>query len=180
MSQKYLNDWIGERATKERYLFKLQNLRSLCPDLSDAAFKSLMHRSIVSNIFVHVCRGIYAYRKAMTSGLLLFHTAALLRSGHFNYLSLETVLSQHGVISQIPMSWISLMSSGRSAVISCGEFGTIEYVHTKRQSAEMMSHLTYDARYHMWCANVPLALRDMRATHRNMDLINWDVANEFI
>lgn len=180
MSQKYLNDWIGERATKDRYLFKLQDLRGLCPELSDAAFKSLMHRSVTSNIFVHVCRGIYAYRKAIAPGVLLFHAAALLRSSYFNYLSLETILSQHGVISQIPMNWISLMSSGRSAIISCGKFGTIEYVHTKRKVEKITPHLIYDPRYRVWCADVSLALRDMRATHRSQDLINWDIANEFI
>jgi hypothetical protein len=57
----------------------------------------------------------------------------------FNYISLETVLSDAVVISQIPLNWISIMSSGRSSIISCGEFVTIEYVHT-RQEPELLMH----------------------------------------
>lgn len=37
-----------------------------------------------------------------------------------------------------------------------------------------------DHRCGMWRANVALALRDMKATRRNCDLIDWDIVNEFI
>jgi hypothetical protein len=43
-----------------------------------------------------------------------------------------------------------------------------------------MKQLSYDANCRLWRATVPLALRDMKATHRNCDLIDWDIANEFI
>ena len=117
---------------------------------------------------------------ASPSGLLLFHAAAHLRANEFNYISLETVLSDAAVISQIPMNWVSIMSSGRSNIISCGEFGTIEFVHTTQKPAQIMAHLFYDANCRLWRASVPQALRDMKVTHRNMDLIDWDMANEFI
>jgi hypothetical protein len=113
-------------------------------------------------------------------GLLLFHIAARLRANEFNYISLETVLSEAGVISQMPMNWISLMSSGRSNHITCGRYGTIEFVHTTRKPSELMQQLIYDLRCGLWRANVALALHDMRVTHRNLDLIDWSVANEFI
>ena len=78
------------------------------------------------------------------------------------------------------MNWISIMSSGRSNTISCGNFGTIEFVHTNQKPADLIKHLVYDHPCGMWRADVVLALRDMKATHRNGDLINWDIANELI
>jgi len=178
---KILLDWLVEHANEERYLFTTRDLRSLFPDLSESAFKVLLSRTVRAGQLSRVCRGLYIYKRAApSSGLIIFHTAALLRADAFNYISLETALSDVGVISQIPMNWITIMSSGRSNRISCGEFGTIEFVHTSQKPDQIMEKLTYDARCRMWRAMVVLALRDMKMTHRNSDLIDWDVADEFI
>jgi hypothetical protein len=40
--------------------------------------------------------------------------------------------------------------------------------------------LHYDTQNKMWRASVKQALRDMKATHRSTDLIDWSVANELI
>ncbi|MEE9452689.1 MAG: type IV toxin-antitoxin system AbiEi family antitoxin domain-containing protein, partial [Gammaproteobacteria bacterium] len=168
-------------ASDKHYLFTLQDLHALCPELSDSAFKTLLSRAAHSGLLVRVCRGLYLCKKALPlDGLLLFHAAALLRANEFNYISLETVLSDAGVISQIPMNWISIMSSGRSNIISCGAFGRIEFVHTNQKPAKLMDQLIYDHNCGLWRAHVALAIRDMKATRRNCDLIDWDIANELI
>jgi hypothetical protein len=113
-------------------------------------------------------------------GLVLFHAAARLRADTFNYISLETALSDAGVISQIPINWVALMSSGRSSTIRCGAWGTIEFVHTCKGPDDVASQLHYDARCHLWRASVGLAVQDMRATRRNMDLIDWSIVNESV
>jgi predicted transcriptional regulator of viral defense system len=178
---KYLGQWLLQNASDKHYLFTLHDLRALCYELSDSAFKTLLSRAARSELLVRVCRGLYLYKKALpTDGLLLFHAAALLRANEFNYISLETVLSDIGVISQIPMNWITIMSSGRSSTISCSNFGIIEFVHTNQKPTDLINHLTYDHHCGMWRASIALALRDMKATHRNCDLIDWDVANELI
>jgi hypothetical protein len=43
-----------------------------------------------------------------------------------------------------------------------------------------MNELSYDARCGLWRASVALAIRDMKATRRNTDLIDWDMVHEFI
>jgi hypothetical protein len=178
---KYMSQWLSQNANDKHYLFTLQNLRALFPELSDSAFKTLLSRAARSELLVRVCRGVYFCKKAISrDGLLLFHAAALMRADRFNYISLETTLSDSGVISQIPMNWISVMSSGRSSIISCGDFGTIEFVHTDQKPAELINQLTYDHDCGLWRAKVGLALRDMKVTHRNCDLIDWDTANELI
>lgn len=168
-------------ANQEHYLFTPHDLRALLPELSDVAFKTLLSRAVKEGHLERVCRGLYLCQQAAPAdGLLLFHVAARLRADGFNYISLETALSDVGVISQIPMNWISLMSSGRSNTISCGRWGTIEFVHTTKRPAELREQLSYDGRCGLWRANVALALRDMRVARRNLDLIDWSVVNEFI
>lgn len=172
---------LDKLANQTHYLFTPKDLKVLLPDLSQAAFKTLLSRAVKEGHLERICRGLYLYPKvAPLDGLLLFHIAARLRANAFNYISLETVLSDAGVISQIPINCIFIMSSGRSNCIDCGRWGVIEFVHTLRGPAELREQLIYDTRCGMWRANIALALYDMRVTHRNLDLIDWDVANEFI
>jgi predicted transcriptional regulator of viral defense system len=178
---KYLSQWLSENANGKHYLFTLHDLRALFTELTDTAFKTLLSRAVASKLLVRLCRGLYLYQKALPrDGLLLFHAAAILRADEFNYISLETALSAAGVISQIPMNWITIMSSGRSNSISCGDFGTIEFIHTNQKPKSLVNQLIYDEQCGIWRAKIKLALRDMRATHRNCDLIDWSIANELI
>lgn len=150
-------------------------------ELSDESFKMLLSRAVKSGILTKVCRSVFLYKKALRNdGLLLFHVIPVLRPFEFNYISLETVLSDSGVISQIPLNCITVMTSGRTNKIACGEFGTIEFIHTSRSIYDVMEHLSYDSRCGMWRASVKLALWDMKVTRRNCDLIDWDLANELI
>jgi hypothetical protein len=178
---KTLTHWFEQNASSAHYLFSLQDLRALCPDMSDVAFKTLLSRTVRLGYLERICRGLYAYKHTLYSnGFLLFHAAAHLRSNAFNYISLETVLSDAGIISQIPINSISMMSSGRSNTVSCGQLGTIEFIHTTQKPADILDQLIYDTDCRLWRANVRLALRDMKRTHRNCDLIDWDTAHEFI
>ncbi len=174
---KTLNDLVVEN----RCLFALSDLRGALPEISDGAFKTAISRAEKKGVLKRVCRGLYLYRQsAGEQGLLLFHAAARLRAGEFNYISLETALSDAGVISQVPMNWITLMSSGRRNTIRCGEWGTIEFIHTGRKPAECGNNLIYDSRCRMWRASVPLAIRDMRLTRRKLDLVDQEAADEFV
>lgn len=162
------------------HFFTLADLRTILPELSSGAFKTLLSRATKKNLLKRVCRGLYADAKNKPTGLELYHIAARLRAHELNYISLETVLSDTGVISQIPLQWITLMSSGRSQIIDCGDIGHIEFIHTKKKPEDLVDQLYYDKRHHLWRANVKLALEDMKHTRRNLDLINWTVVDELI
>ncbi|MHB8811190.1 MAG: type IV toxin-antitoxin system AbiEi family antitoxin [Desulfobulbaceae bacterium] len=178
---KELGRLLEQLATGENYLFALDDLRGALPDATPGAFKALLSRAEKDGLLRRVCRGIYLYpRVAYPAGRVLFHTAAKLRADTFNYLSLETVLSDAGVISQVPLNWITLMSSGRSHIVNCGAFGHIEFVHTKRKPAELADQLRYDQDCRLWRAAVGLALKDMKLTRRNTDLVDWNMADELV
>lgn len=176
---KRLYDGLSSLATPERYLFTPTDLRCLVSNISADAYRSLLSRASTEGKLERICRGLYLYVPAKANlGDLLFHAAARLRADELNYISLETALSDAGVISQVPINWITVMSSGRSNTISCGRFGTIEFVHTKKKPAALAPELDYDQRCRLWRAKPALALRDMKAAKRNLDLINWDIADE--
>lgn len=170
---------LDRLASPERSLFTPSDMRALLPDISDRAYRALLSRAAQGGRLERVCRGLYIYHPARpVSGLLLFHAAARLRAHEFNYISLETALSDSGVISQLPINWITLMSSGRTNTISCGRWGSIEFVHTRQKAANLASSLIYDARCRLWRASTAQALRDMKVARRNLDLINWSIADE--
>jgi hypothetical protein len=180
-SIKILIQWFDEHASANHYLFVNRDFVVLFPMLDQGGLKTLLHRAVRAGYLERVCRGLYAYKPhKFSNGLLLFHAAAYLRSDDFNYISLETALSDMGVISQIPINYISIMSSGRSSKINCGRFGLIEFVHTEQKPADLVELLVYDDDCKMWRALVSLAIRDMKKTRRNLDLIDWDVVDEFI
>ncbi len=176
-----LSQTLRQLAGGEHYLFSLHDLSAILPELKLSAFKALLGRAVNKGLLVRVCRGLYLYPEVdYSTGRLLYHVAARLRAREFNYISLESVLSDAGVISQIPMNWITLMSSGRSYIVDCGNFGHIEYIHTRKSIDRLEPLVSYDEKCHLWRASVALAIQDMTDTRRNMDLVDWEVVDELI
>jgi len=168
-----LRIFLQQHADENHFLFQASDFSALFPRMSAAALKMLLGRAVKNGILERVCRGVYCYDKACRRrDMLLYQTAAKLRAGDFCYLSFESVLSEAGLISQIPLNWITLMTGGRSGVIGCGVWGHIEFIHTRRKPADVARQLVYDADCGLWRASPQLALRDMRAAKRPLDLVN--------
>ena len=176
---KKISRLLEDLADRDHFLFTPSDLAAALPGYRQLPV--LLSRATKAGVLKRVCRGIYLYPKTdYPAGRLLFHAAARLRGDEFNYISLETALSDAGVISQVPMNWITLLTSGRSHVVDCGDFGHIEFVHTAQRPDELSGELSYDADCHLWRASVRQALRDMKVTRRSMDLVDKEVAYEFI
>ncbi len=176
---KQLAETLRSLADRDHCVFAASDLAAAVPQCRQ--WPVLLSRAAKAGLLRRVCKGIYLYPVTdYPSGQLLFHAAARLRAGGFNYISLETALSDAGVISQIPINWISLMSSGRSHVVNCGQFGHIEFVHTAQRPEDISTELSYDAERHLWRASVRQALRDMKATRRSLDLVDEEVLHELV
>jgi hypothetical protein len=174
-SAKILINALRKIADEQRYLFTPADLSALLPTSNASSFKSLLSRLVSRGELVRVCRGLYhpAWIEP-AHGLVLYHSAARLRAGCFSYLSLESILSETGDLSQLPMNRITLMTSGRSGEISCGRFGVIEFTHTQQRPENVMKHLRFHQTRRLWCADRVQALRDLRRTGRNLDLLQED------
>ncbi|MFZ4617432.1 MAG: type IV toxin-antitoxin system AbiEi family antitoxin [Rectinemataceae bacterium] len=174
-----LRGLLEELADADHYLFGPADLAPMFQECSRAALKMLFRRSVGDGFLLPVCRGVYLYKRApWPRGLILYHAASKLRADTFNYISLESALSDAGIISQVPLQWLTLMSGGRSATIECGDFGTIEFIHTAKSPAQVADQVSHDARCGLWRASVALALLDMRACKRPLDLIDWSAVDE--
>jgi len=178
---KQLSQVLASLADAEYYLFSLQDMSAALPGMSTSAWKALLRRAEKNGLLKRVCRGLYLYPAVeYPAGMVLYHAASRLRAHDFNYLSLESVLSDAGVISQVPMNWVTLMSTGRSYTFDCGDFGHIEFIHTKKALDNLVPQIQYDPRCGLWRASVPLALKDMKRTRRNTDLVDQEAAREFV
>ncbi|GHV86267.1 hypothetical protein AGMMS50230_18750 [Spirochaetia bacterium] len=172
---KLLGNTLETLAGREHYLFSVSDFYSLFPEMSSPALRVLLGRAVKSGILARICYGLYLYPKAgYPKGLELYHAASRLREESFCYLSLESALSDEGLISQIPLGWITIMTGGRSGIISCGKWGSIEFIHTKKHFDDISALLVYDRRYGLWRAKAKLALQDMKSARRSMELVNLE------
>lgn len=178
---RQLMEVLGNQLDRDYSLFTVDDLQAISPSQGRGAFRAMLSRAEKQGYMERVCRGLYRYPRTGTyGGLLLYHAAAKLRADEFNYISLESALSDAGIISQIPTHWITLMSSGRSHIVDCGHYGHIEFIHTKKQPNAIADQLTYDTNCRLWRASIPLAIRDMKDTGRSLDLIDWEAVNGLI
>ena len=176
---RQLRETLQSLADRDHCIFAASDLASAVPECGQLSV--LLSRATKAGVLRRVCKGVYLYSvRDYPAGELLFHAAARLRAAEFNYISLETVLSDAGVIPQVPINWISLVSSGRSHVVDCGDFGHIEFVHTAQKPEEISAELSYDPDRHLWRASVKQALRDMRATRRSMELVDEEALYELV
>lgn len=180
-NMELLQNTLNKIANKDNYIFSSNNFKILFPNLSNNALLMLLSRAVKKGILTRLCLGYYLYPKVdYEKGYELYRLATLLRKNDFCYLSLESVLSEAGVISQIPLNTITLMTNGRRGKINCGKFGVIEFIHTKKNIENITKQLTYDKKYQIWKASPKLAYQDMLDTKRPLDLVDKGVLNEFI
>ena len=176
---KTLISTLRDLADAESCVFSASDLAGVLPGCGQVAV--VLSRAVKAGVLRRVGRGIYFYPvPGYRQENLLFHAAAKLRAGELNYLSLETVLSEAGVISQIPMNSITLMSSGRSHVVRCGYYGRIEFVHTEQRAGDLVGRLSYDRERRLWIASAQQAMRDLRVTGRSRELVNEEVLGELV
>ena len=168
-----LKETLEENSDSSHFLFTAEDFYSIFPDFTIENLRMLLSRAAKNGTLERVCKGIYLYPKAKyDSSLVLFKAASRLRANCLNYVSLESVLSQSGAISQQLLGWITVMTTGRSGIIKCGRFGEIEFIHTAKATYKIMPHLHLDTLTGMWWADEELALMDMRDGKREMELVN--------
>ncbi len=97
--------------------------------------------------------------------------ARQLRAMDYSYVSLESRLSELGLISQIP-GVLTLMSSGRSGRCETA-YGTIEFTHTVRDVPSLidLGQVIFDPERGIHLATAERARSDLRRVGRNLDLL---------
>ncbi|WP_114194637.1 type IV toxin-antitoxin system AbiEi family antitoxin [Edaphovirga cremea] len=161
---------LDEFSRNGRYVFHLRDFGKLFPDESDRALKASIQRLVANGILTRAVYGVYVYNRAMQDGYILEHIVRTLRRGKYSYVSLESALSQYGVISQIPIDRLTVMTTGRSGEYKT-PWGVIELTHTARSVSDILSGII-ETKSPIRFAKKETAVRDLRRVGRNTHLID--------
>jgi predicted transcriptional regulator of viral defense system len=172
-ARKILDSWDK----KGKYVFTKHELRKLFIDDSPRAFDEGLPRLLKSGLLERACRGIYVYPNARSfDGYTIEHIAKALRQGCYNYVSLESMLSEYGVISQVPIDRLTVMTTGRSGTYQTS-YGVIEFTHTKRPVGDIINRIISVEKRPLRIATKETAWRDLKRVGRNTEMVNLEELN---
>lgn len=170
---------IRALTSPERFLFSSRSLYTLLPDKTPQAADVFIGRAVQKGVLLRLCKGLFMHADCTPStDAVLFGAAAFLRADDLYYLSLESVLSAHGCISQIPINRLTFITTGRKLVSSIHTFGTVEFVHTDRLPSQFLPRLSVHPLYRCLVASPGLAYADLQRSRRNVDLLNKEFLHE--
>ena len=165
---------LREQDRQGKYIFTNRDLSKLFPEDSFKTFNEGLKRLVKSGILKRACRNIYVNEDARQfDSYAIEHIAKTLRRGEYNYVSLESMLSEYGLISQIPMDRMTLMTTGRTGIYNTA-YGVIEFTHTKRTVKDILNNTTKINERPLRMATKQAALRDLKRVGRNISLVHMD------
>lgn len=168
---KLFHDWD----LKGKFLYRKREL-ALLFDERGAALDSTILRLKRAGLLSCVARDIYLWSLAWPYGRQMFPDVAdFLRPNEFNYESLESAASSWGLISQIPVGHLTVVTTGAAGEVNVAGMGVIEFVHTD-ESLEALLDAAIVSRPD---TTLPIASRrrcadDLVRYGRSLDLIDWE------
>lgn len=161
-----------------RYVFSRRQLAKLFPEDRPKTFSEGLNRLVKAGILAHACRGVYVNPHAHSfDSRVIERIAQALRPGEFNYVSLESALSEYGDISQIPVDRLTVMTTGRKGVYRT-PYGVIEFTHTSRPASDILSHVRRVDGRPLLIAGRDAAWRDLKRVGRNVAMVRQEQADE--
>ena len=153
-----------------RCVYRSRDLRKLLTDTTESGFRSTLRRLKEAGRLVSACRDVYVFGDGRANRThLLEDIAATARRGDLCYVSLESALSEYGLISQIPVGRLTVMTDGRSSEITT-PFGEIEFTHSDRDKAELLRRSRTVGRP-LRLATEEAAISDLKRVGRNNHLL---------
>lgn len=162
---------------KGRYVYTLPDLAKLFPDDKPKTLQEGVNRLVKDGLLQRACRGVYVFAYANSDDShTIERIAVALRRGEYNYISLESALSEYGFISQIPIDRMMIMTTGRKGTYHT-EWGTLEFTHTKRSVSDIVGHIR-DVQRPLRMASPQAAWRDLKRAGRNTHLVDIEALND--
>jgi predicted transcriptional regulator of viral defense system len=167
-------DLIHSLAALDRrgvYVFTKRDIEKMFPQEGEKALEKSLHRMVADGLLVRAAKGLYVNPAASSKdSRVIENIAKVLRAGCFSYVSLESMLSEYGVISQIPINRITVMTTGSGGVYET-PYGIIEFTHTKRRPVDIIERTMIADRRPLRIAKRETAIRDLKRVGRNVDML---------
>lgn len=177
MKQSHAITVLAQQDLRGRNVYTLEDLAKLFPDDSPRALRAGIERLIRAKLLNRASKGVYVYPLSNRSPSdTLEQIAKTMRRGEYSYLSLESALSEYGLISQLPIDRITVMTTGRKGEYKT-PYGVIEFTHTKRPIPDLLAGMISTGRP-LRMASKEAALRDLRRVGRNLHLISEEGIDE--
>ncbi|MGH8863549.1 MAG: type IV toxin-antitoxin system AbiEi family antitoxin [Burkholderiales bacterium] len=156
---------------KGRNVFTRAAFAKLFPQDRSKTFSEGLNRLVKSGLLVRAARGVYVNPHAHSlDSRVIERIAQALRPGEYSYVSLESILSEHGEISQIPIDRLTVMTTGRKGLYRT-PYGTIEFTHTKRPVSDILTHIQQVEGRALRIASKEVAWRDLKRVGRNVRMV---------
>mgnify|MGYP000060581652 CR=1 FL=1 len=131
-----------------------------------------LQRLVSDGILERVTKGIYLNPMATSKkSHVVEDIAAVLRRSHLSYVSMESMLSEYGVISQVPVRRVTIMTTGAKGTYNT-PYGTIEFTHTKRRLVEIIRRTAIVKNRPLRIALKAAAVQDLVRAGRNTGMMN--------
>ena len=155
-------------------VFAVADLRRIFPERSEKTFSEGLRRLVAQGVLERAARAAYVNALSQRSRrYLIEEIAACMRRGEYSYVSLESALSEFGAISQIPVSRITVVTTGRGGLIET-RYGEIEFTHTARPVRNILASTLVMEGRPLRIARVETALRDLKRVGRNLHMVDME------
>ncbi len=177
MNRNHLLQVLTDWDRRERCVYTLGDLARLFPEDGPATLQAGVERQVRAGVLQRACRGVYVYPLGRSfDANMIERVAAALRRNEYSYVSLESALSEYSIISQVPIGWLGVMTTGRGGSVRT-RYGTIEFTHTERSGDSILAS-TVEIGRPLRLAKPLAAVRDLRRVGRNTQLIDEEFLRE--
>lgn len=153
------------------YVLSKNDLAKLFAQEEGKTLEKSLQRLVADGLLERVCKGVYLNPLARSKGVYVIEEIArVLRRGWLSYLSMESMLSEYGLISQLPMRGITVMTTGAKGMIDTTH-GSIEFTHTRRRVPDILQNSIAIKNRPLRIATEATALRDLRRVGRNLGML---------
>lgn len=158
------------------YVFSRGDIEKMFPNEKEKTLEKSLQRLVREGILERIVKGLYLNSLAVSKkSRVVEDIAAVARRGHYSYLSLESILSEYGAISQIPLSYLTVMTSGARGLLKT-RYGVIEFTHTQRSFEDIVKKTVLAPGRPLRIATLQAAKQDLRRVGRNVNLLGGDDA----
>jgi predicted transcriptional regulator of viral defense system len=156
---------------QQRFVFLHKDLELLFAETGIKLTKTL-ERLVQNGILIRAARGVYVYAQSRHKGAYVIEdVACALRRYDYNFISYESALSEYGVISQVPIGWLTVATTGREGRYET-PFGIIDFTHTEQNPQAIIANTLEYPPHPLRIANAAFAVKNLKRTGRNTDLID--------